>query len=108
MTPACRAVMEEGEVFVSPVTVWEITRKHADGKLPDFFSSWRGGFPDFLAERGYRPLSLEWEAAARAAALPWHHRDPMDRLLIATAMTAGLTILTNDAAFAAYGVPTLW
>jgi predicted nucleic acid-binding protein len=50
----------------------------------------------------------DWDIAARAATLPPHHRDPLDRILIATALAAGLPIVTNDAAFAAYGVPTLW
>jgi PIN domain nuclease of toxin-antitoxin system len=48
------------------------------------------------------------EAAERSNALPPHHRDPTDRMLIATALLTGRTILTSDAAFAAYAAPTLW
>lgn len=46
--------------------------------------------------------------AQAAAPLPAHHRDPMDRFLIAQPLAEGATIITNDRAFAACGVPTLW
>ncbi len=97
-----------GRVLVSPVTVWEITRKTRDGKLPPLQVPGAADWSEFLLRRGFVFAPLTWEAAALANDLPPLHRDPMDRLLIATAMTAGLTILTNDAAFAAYDVPTLW
>jgi PIN domain nuclease of toxin-antitoxin system len=107
MSPAGLEAMN-GRALISPITVWEITRKVADGKLPPVQ---RAGTPDlgaFLAERGFEPAPLTWETAALANALPPHHRDPMDRLLIATAMTLRVPILTSDRVFAAYGVPTLW
>jgi PIN domain nuclease of toxin-antitoxin system len=46
-------------------------------------------------------------AALRVRALPWHHRDPFDRLLIAQAAEDGLTIVTRDDVLEAYGVPLL-
>ena len=46
--------------------------------------------------------------AARAGALPRHHDDPFDRMLVAQAMLEGLTCVTGDPAFAAYRVPVLW
>lgn len=97
-----------GRLAVSPVTVWEITKKMAAGKLPLLHGEDARDLVDFLDTRGYDFAPLTWEAAARANALPPHHKDPMDRLLIATALCSGMTIVTNDAVFAAYGVPTLW
>lgn len=97
-----------GKVLVSPVTVWEITRKVADGKLPPIHRADTADLLDFLTQRGFDIAPLTWEAAAMANALPLHHKDPMDRLLIGTALTLGAPILTNDGAFAAYGVPTIW
>lgn len=107
MSPRGLAAMG-GPVLVSPITVWELTRKTADGKLPAPRLADASNWVDFLARRGFAPAPLTWEAAALANALPPHHRDPMDRMLIATALAAGLPIVTNDPAFAAYGVPTLW
>lgn len=97
-----------GRLLLSPVTVWELTRKTADGKLPPPKLADAGNWVDFLRNRGFEPLPLSWEAASLANSLPMHHRDPVDRLLVATAMVAGLPIVTNDAAIAAYGVPTVW
>jgi PIN domain nuclease of toxin-antitoxin system len=97
-----------GPILISPVTVWELTRKTADGKLPPPRLSDAQNWLDFLMNRGFEPAPLTWEAAALANQLPLHHRDPMDRLLIATALTMGLPIVTNDAAFAPYGVATIW
>jgi PIN domain nuclease of toxin-antitoxin system len=100
--------MRGGEVLVTALTVWEITRKAGDGRLPHLPVAADGSFVTLLRQSGYKPFPLDWDIAARAATLPLHHRDPMDRILIATALAAGLPIVTNDAAFAAYGVPTLW
>ncbi len=108
MSAAGRAAMQGGEVSVIAETVWEITRKAADGKLPPFAPFDDLGLPSFLRERGYKPLAVDWDIAARAATLPPHHRDPMDRMLIATSLATGLPIITNDAAFAAYGVTLVW
>lgn len=109
MTQAGKTAMTSGDVFVSPITVWEITRKIALGKLerpcPPGFT---GSLADWLRTAGYRPLPLTWDAAERANILPMHHKDPMDRMLIAAALDRGLTIVTDDGAFEDYGVPTLW
>jgi PIN domain nuclease of toxin-antitoxin system len=98
----------KGRLFVSPATVWEITRKVNDGKLPAIHRADTKDLLDFLRQRGFEVAPLTWEVAARANELPPHHRDPWDRLLIATALIEGLSIITNDRAFAAYGVPTIW
>lgn len=63
---------------------------------------------DFLAQRGFAIAPLTWEAASLANTPPLHHRDPVDRLLIATALTSGLPIIANDRAFAPNGVATVW
>ncbi len=46
-------------------------------------------------------------AAVRVRGLPWHHRDPFDRLLIAHALEDGYTLVSHDGAFEAYGVSIL-
>jgi PIN domain nuclease of toxin-antitoxin system len=103
------AAMREGDVQVSPISVWEIERKSHLGRLPrPVPPAYRGGLVDFLREHGYRIAPFSWEDAAAAARLPEHHRDPMDRMLIATALRLGLTIVTSDQVFQSYGVPTIW
>jgi PIN domain nuclease of toxin-antitoxin system len=54
------------------------------------------------------PAALTTEHMYRATELPLHHRDPFDRLLVAQAITAGLTVVTPDAAITAYPVATIW
>ncbi|MEI6158481.1 MAG: type II toxin-antitoxin system VapC family toxin [Roseococcus sp.] len=109
MARGAAEIMSSGEIEVAAVTVWEIQRKVAMGRLmrpvpPGFV----GEFPDWLGSCGYRLAPMSWEDAALAATLPEHHRDPMDRFLIATALRRDMTIITGDAIFRAYGVPTLW
>jgi PIN domain nuclease of toxin-antitoxin system len=56
---------------------------------------------------GFQPLTIEFRHAYAVRTLPLHHTDPFDRMLIAQAQCEGLTLLTADSQFAAYGVPTL-
>ena len=105
--PNAARIMRTSEIRVSPITVWEITRKAALGKLR---LTW-GPHPSLTAllrTEGYILQPLGWDDAEQANRLPPRHKDPMDRMLIATALRNDLTIITNDAAFAAYGVPTIW
>lgn len=109
MTSEGLVAMRQGDVLVSPITVWEINRKVALGKLqrpvpPGFI----GSFADYLRERGYRIAPLGWEEAESAVELPDHHKDPMDRMLIATALLRGFTIVSSDSIFAAYGTKIIW
>jgi PIN domain nuclease of toxin-antitoxin system len=109
MSEAGKTAMASGDVLVSPITVWEITRKVVLGKLdrptPPGFN---GSFVAWLYAAGYRPLPLTWDTAEHANALPMHHKDPMERMLIATALEHELPIITDNGVFAAYGVATLW
>jgi PIN domain nuclease of toxin-antitoxin system len=95
------------EVTVSPITVRELTRKAAIGKLPPLPTE-RSSFARHLAALGFRDAPLLWADADAAAGLPAHHRDPMDRMLIATELRTDMTIITNDGLFPAYGVRTVW
>lgn len=90
------------DIFLSPVSLWEIAIKQATGKL--------AGPPD-LAERvrgmGFRELPVTHTHAIAAGRLPPHHRDPFDRMLVAQAATEGLTLATRDASIALYDVDVL-
>ncbi|MCZ7421506.1 type II toxin-antitoxin system VapC family toxin [Verrucosispora sp. WMMA2121] len=92
----------EPDIFLSPVTLWEITIKQSAGKLAG---------PADLAERvrdmGFRELPVTHTHAIVAGRLPPHHRDPFDRMLVAQAITEGLTLASRDASIALYDVDVL-
>lgn len=92
----------ENVVMVSAISVWEIGIKRSLGKLaaPE-------GLIDVITDSGFEPLPIAFSHARAAGALPPHHRDPFDRMLIAQAMTDGLHVVTRDVAFEAYDVKTL-
>lgn len=106
---AARKVYENrsNEIFVSPVTYWEAAIKISLGRLtlpPD----WRRALDGELARIGTRWLAIEKDHCEAIATLPFYHRDPFDRMLIAQAKVNGLSIMTNDAHYPAYGVPVIW
>lgn len=92
--------------FVSVVSLWEIAIKVGLGKLilpveQDYY---------WTQLHALNATLLPVEARHCFALFPMelHHKDPFDRLLIAQAKADNLTILTQDRAFAAYKIPTLW
>ncbi len=89
-------------VAVSSATVWEIAIKRALGKL-----RFDGPMVDPLSGGGFEPLAISWDHAERAGALPPHHRDPFDRMLVAQAQAERLTVVTRDPVFDAYEVDVL-
>jgi PIN domain nuclease of toxin-antitoxin system len=86
-----------------------ISRKIALGKLerpaPPGFN---GSLSEWLRQAGYRVLPMTWDACERANALPMHHKDPMDRILITSALEKALMVITDDEVFTRYGVATIW
>lgn len=90
------------EVFVSVVSPWEAAIKHASGKL-----EMTGDLEAEIAAASLRILPITVQHALAAAALPAHHRDPFDRMLIAQASIEGLTVVTRDPRFEPYGVSIL-
>ena len=95
----------DNEVHVSAVTAWEIAIKQSLGKLelPDAAERW---LPAALTAAGIELVAVQPADALRVRALPWHHRDPFDRLLIAQAGD-GYTLVTHDASLRRYNVPML-
>lgn len=100
--PARKAIAAADEVLVSIASGWECAIKISLGRLrlPEPFE--RG-----VADSGFTSLPVDCADIAIVATLPWHHRDPFDRMLIAQAMRGGHRLVTADAAFAAYGIPLL-
>jgi PIN domain nuclease of toxin-antitoxin system len=99
-----QAAISDGDalVAVSSVTAWEMSIKHALGKLvmPDDLEAQ-------LEAHDFDQLPITVADALAAGALPRHHEDPFDRMLIAQAQARGLTIVTRNRLFALYRVQTL-
>lgn len=93
-------------VRVSAATAWEIAIKFRTGrlKLPDRPDRW---LPATIERGEFDILAITVPHALAVAALPDHHADPFDRLLIAQAQLEDLTIVTADAAFEVYDIPVL-
>ena len=96
------------QIMVSVITAAEISIKVGKGKyqLPMPVVDWVEGA---VRQHRLRLLPLELHPASTAGKLPWHHSDPFDRILIATAIERNLTIITSDKLIAQYSeVITLW
>jgi len=99
-TPARNAIIEgKNLVFISSATVWEMSIKQSQGKLET---------PDNLQEEidlhRFTQLSINFQHADLAGKLPYIHKDPFDRMLIAQAMIEKLTLVTRDKLIAQYDV----
>jgi PIN domain nuclease of toxin-antitoxin system len=94
-------------LYISIASAWEISIKVSLGKLLEF----TGGARAFLAQVADMPvylLPILPQHIEMVENLPFIHRDPFDRLLVATAKAEGMTILTADANIHKYDVPSVW
>jgi PIN domain nuclease of toxin-antitoxin system len=90
------------ERFVSIAALWELSIKLSSGKL-----SMPNELTDAIDDLALTVLPISMSHVQRIRHLPFHHRDPFDRMMIAQAIEDGLTIVTRDRIFAAYGVRVL-
>jgi PIN domain nuclease of toxin-antitoxin system len=101
--PALEAIRDRRTaVYFSAASVWELELKASSGKLelPDDWVS-------AAVDAGFVEIPVKATEARASVRLPWHHRDPFDRLLVAQALEHGLRIATRDALIAPYGVAVL-
>jgi PIN domain nuclease of toxin-antitoxin system len=97
----------DSTLLLSDVSALEITLKWSAGKigLPDPPRHW---IEEQAAVWALESVALSREDVYRASELPEHHRDPFDRLLVATALNQGATILTPDPAIRQYPASCRW
>ena len=86
-------------IFVSAISIWEIAIKAAVRKFDADLDVVVGG----IAEAGFEELPVTWRHSQAVRALPLHHRDPFDRMLVAQAATEPLILLTSDRLLRRYG-----
>jgi PIN domain nuclease of toxin-antitoxin system len=95
------------DVLISPASYWEIAIKISVGK-------WRlnRGYEEFidigLNRYGFQILPILPTHTAAVIGLPFHHKDPFDRLLVAQSMVEAVRIVSNDPALDAHGIVRLW
>jgi PIN domain nuclease of toxin-antitoxin system len=109
LSVAARSTIEDSnnDNFLSVASLWEIAIKTSLGKL-----SLQGSFERVIAQAladvdaGLIPIELDH--LSEVAGLPFHHRDPFDRLLIAQAKSEQMPLVSADSSFDPYGVRRIW
>jgi PIN domain nuclease of toxin-antitoxin system len=97
----------DNECLVSAASCWELAIKASLGKL-DLPGTVERFVPHQMMVNGFSELPVELRHAAGVARLPFHHRDPFDRLLASQALVEDVSIVSADAVFGKYGVPRIW
>lgn len=93
----------DNDVYVSAASVWELAIKRSLGRFT-IEDDWVAAL--YGLDLDHMPVTAEHVAAVET--LPWHHRDPFDRLLVAQAITENLVVVTADRTIPSYEVSVLW
>ncbi len=110
LSPAAEKVITESqEVFVSVATLWELSLKHANGKLT-LAAPPKEFFEVHLDRNQFRTLEIRASHVFEATTMQSHgaHKDPFDRLLAAQAITESLSIVSIDSQLDQYGLIRIW
>ena len=97
----------QNDVCVSLASCWELAIKVSIGKLR-LKTNLERFVPEQLAANRFELFDLQLRHVLRVATLPFHHRDPFDRLLAAQALEEGVAIVSEDRVFKKYGVSRIW
>ena len=109
LSPKARSLLldSENELLLSTASIWEMAIKSSIGKL-----TLQQPIEQIINEQiqinGLQILNIESAHALAVASLPWHHRDPFDRLLIGQSKLEKMTILGCDSVMDVYGVERAW
>lgn len=109
LSPSARIAIEDvgNDVYVSVASLWENAIKVSLGKL-DLSRPIDVWMPTELAVNSMDLLGISLDHIVQVVSLPFHHRDPFDRLLVAQSLVEAMPIVGADAAFHPYGVSRLW
>ncbi len=98
---------EKNNFFLSLVSIWEMSIKSSLGKLK-FRSSMERFILNESQENNIEQMTITFQHVIKVQTLPFYHRDPFDRLLVAQALIEDIPILSSDAALEKYGVNRIW
>jgi len=109
LSATARAVIDDpiNDILVSPITLWEIAIKMSIGKY-SLGVPYEAFLRASMETNQFDMLPIELRHTAALLTMPFHHKDPFDRLLIAQAMVEGIPIISADQAFSPYNVICLW
>ncbi len=109
MSRKARTLIEDkgNNAFLSVASLWEIAIKVSLGKL-ELTEPFEQLIPEQLEDNGIELLHISVSHASMVAGLPFHHRDPFDRLLIAQAKVEQIPIISADKIFDAYKIERIW
>ena len=109
LSPSARTLIENAQhqPLLSLASLWEMAIKLSLGKL-SLGQPFGTLIPEQMAQNGIELLQIEIAHVVMVATLPFHHRDPFDRLLIAQALVEQIPIISGDAAFDLYPITRLW
>ena len=108
LSPTAKGIISDApnEIFVSLVSFWEMAIKISLGKLKLTMS-----LKEYFQKTAQRSFLLQQAQPSHILlieAMPWHHKDPFDRMLIAQALSEDFTLIGNEKMFDLYGVKRLW
>ena len=98
---------EANDCFLSIASCWEMAIKVSLGKLR-LSQSVERFVAEQIAANGFQLLTVDFKHAAAVESLPFHHRDPFDRLLVSQSLAENLVLVTADPLMSKYGVSVLW
>jgi PIN domain nuclease of toxin-antitoxin system len=93
--------------LLSVASLWEIAIKVSLGRLP-LSVPYRQWMNKAMADLSLVVLPITLDHAERTASLPWHHRDPFDRLIVAQAQVERVPLVSADAKLDQYGITRIW
>jgi PIN domain nuclease of toxin-antitoxin system len=107
LSAKARKAIVANDCFISMASFWEIAIKLSLNKLrlPAPIERY---LPEQMSLNGFETLEITFRQIAGTVALPWHHRDPFDRLLAAQALEEKISIVSRDAVLDSYGINRIW
>ena len=109
-TPAKEAFFSAEGITVSIVSLWEIGLKMSRGGYDGLAVpvDWEKSLVTWMEEQKFQIIGVDLAGCRKIQDLPFHHKDPFDRMLIAQALHGAFTVITSDDRFEAYGVNRVW
>ena len=103
--PARTALQDAPSWAVSAASLYEITYKHGLGKWPDVAPMAAPGLSGRLVELGFDLVPADAAIMEMAGGMAWQHRDPFDRLIVATCLTHSMALVSKDTTLDSVGTP---